>query len=168
MQRAIIRYYRYNRPPAVYKEGFVQDDGRCLRTLTIIPPGIAARLAASWVADGLLPSGATIHSIKKHHFYSEYFTILELLDVNDKTLGYYSDIATPLEVNKDGEYELHDLMLDLWVFPDGSIRELDWDQFLVAERRRLIPGHLAAIARRTLRRLVQEVQSGRFPQEYIK
>lgn len=168
MQPAIIHYYRYDRPPAVYKEGFVEDDGKCLRTFTLIPPEIAARLAASWIADGLLPSGATLHSLKKYHFYGEYFTILELLDLDGNPLGYYSDIATPLEKNQDGEYELHDLILDLWVFPDGSVRELDWDQFIVAERRRVIPGNLAAIARRTLQRLVRETHAGRFPVEYIK
>ena len=168
MQPAIIHYYRYNRPPALYKEGLVEDDGKRLRTYTIVPPEFASRLAASWITDGLLPSGTIVYSLKKHHFYGEYFTILELFDPDGNVLGYYSDIATPLEKTEDGEYELHDLILDLWVFPDGSVRELDWDQFIVAERRQVIPGKLAGIARRTLRRLVQEAHAGRFPVEYIK
>lgn len=168
MQRAVIHYYRYNRPPAIYQEGFLEDDGRRLRTYTVIPPEFSSRLAASWVADGLLPAGTALHSLKKYMFYGEYFTILELFDSGGNVLGYYSDISTPLEKNHDDEYELRDLILDLWVFPDGRVKELDWDEFVLAERRQVISTRLAGIARRTLKRIVAETQAGKFPYAYIK
>lgn len=168
MQRAIIRYYRYDCPPAIYDEGFIEDDGQRLRTLTILPTEIAARLAVSWINDGLLPSGTVLYSLGKYHFYGEYFSILELYDPEGEVLGYYSDIATPLEKKEDSEYELHDLILDLWIFPNGRVKELDWDQFKQAERRGVIPHHLAVIARRTLSRLVREAQAGIFPKAYIR
>lgn len=167
MQRAIIHYYRYNRPPATYIEGFIEDDGQCLRTCTVIPAEFAARLAEAWISDGLLPAGTVIHSLRKYLFYGEYFNILELLGPGGEVLGYYSDIVTPLEKNQEGEYVLHDLILDLWIFPDGQIRELDWDEFADAERRSVISQKLAAIARRTLARLAREARAGIFPGAYV-
>jgi predicted RNA-binding protein associated with RNAse of E/G family len=77
-------------------------------------------------------------------------------------LGYYSDIATPLR-KVDGEYFLTDLMLDLWVFPDKTFREVDWDEFEDAVQNGLIAADLQEKALSTMNRLRAETGRGVFP-----
>lgn len=165
--KAIIHFSRIGKPDAIYTEGLVRDDGQRLDTCTVLPPGAATVWTRSaWQAYGILSNGQVVHTIRKHHFYHEWFSIVELIDSSDKLLGYYCDVLMPLR-KVDGEYYLQDLLLDLWVFPDGSYVEMDWEELEEASRLGRIGCELRQKAEETLRRIVAETRAGIFPAQYL-
>ncbi len=165
--KAVIHFARIGKPDTIYTEGLVCDNGQRLDTCTVLPPE-AARVwtRSGWQAYGILSDGQVVHTIRKHHFYHEWFSIVELIDSSGTLLGYYCDVLTPLR-KVDGEYYLQDLLLDLWVFPDGSCVELDWDELRDAVRLGMITPSLHQKAEETLSRMVAETQAGVFPVRYL-
>ena len=165
--KATIHFSRIGKPDAIYTEGLVRDNGLRLDTCTVLPPEAAAVWSRSaWQAYGILSSGQVVHTIRKHHFYHEWFGIVELIDSSDILLGYYCDVLMPLR-KVDGEYYLQDLLLDLWVFPDGSYVEMDWDELEEASRLGQISCELRQKAEETLQRIVAETRAGIFPTQYL-
>ncbi len=166
VQQVKIHFLRPGQPEVVYTEGLVGDDGRRLRTCSVVPAEFRLGWSERWRRQGLLEQGRTIHTVRKYHFYQETFDILEFRDEDGGLLGYYSDIVTPLR-RVGREYYLTDLFLDLWLAPDGAVRELDWDEFEAAANAGLISPEQQQTARRTLDRLKQEIAAGHFPGVYI-
>jgi predicted RNA-binding protein associated with RNAse of E/G family len=164
--QARIHYVRIGKPATLYTEGFVDDDGYRLITFSITPHEISPRWSKRWQDAGLIPAGRMIGSVEKHHFYGEYFTILKICDEAGRLLGYYCDIATPLQ-KVGGDYVLHDLILDLWIYPDLTVRELDWDEFEEARKSGLLSSDLQEKAIATLHRLKAETARGIFPAAYL-
>jgi predicted RNA-binding protein associated with RNAse of E/G family len=164
---AVIHFARIGKKEEIYSEGLVCDDGTRLDTCTILPPE-AAHVWSKSVRQGLgiLSSGETVHTARKHHFYAEWFDIIELLDASGTILGFYCDITTPLR-KVDDEYFVQDLLLDLWVFPDGRFQELDWDEFNAAVQQGLLPLDYQQNAVNTLNLLVEETRKGNFPRSYL-
>ena len=77
-------------------------------------------------------------------------------------LGYYCDIVTPLR--KEGaEYYLDDLMLDLWIGPDGTLKEFDWDEFEQAYQQGQISPAQHQIAITTFDWIKEKAIAGSFP-----
>lgn len=151
-----------------YTENLVRDDGIRLDTQTIVPAEIAKPWSENkWQKAGMLKQGQIIHTVRKHHFYQEWFAIMELRDAQDELLGYYCDVVTPLVKRADG-YFLRDLILDLWIYPDGSYMELDRDEFaaLVQEGRVSLEDQRKAVE--MMQRMVTETQSGVFPAKYLQ
>jgi protein associated with RNAse G/E len=160
-----ITLYRINRAPRQFREGFLEDDGICLRTLTPLPEEFRVIWSEGWQSWGAIAPGTMVTSVRKYFFYSQYFSIMELCGAQDERLGYYADICTPLAKLDEG-YACTDLLLDLYVWPDGRYRILDLEEFeAVVQANRLSP-ELAAKALETLYRLVKEVESGEFPTKY--
>jgi len=59
----------------------------------------------------------------------KWFNIFEIHDVDDDHIkAWYCNITRPIQVQKN-RIEYDDLALDLLVYPDGTIKELDWDEF---------------------------------------
>jgi hypothetical protein len=166
MPKVNIHLARINKPTRVYSEGLVSDDDRMLRTYSEVPGPSRARLTGNWQKVGLLPPGCLIAAVSKRLFYHETFSILDLLDADGITLGYYCDLATPLE-KRDGEYYLTDLILDVWVFPDKTYRILDRDEYAAAVQAGLVDPAQQEIANRTLARLEVEIRAGIFPSQYL-
>lgn len=115
----------------------------------------------------MVPHSQLIYSIGKCYFYDEWFDVLEPCDEVGNLLGYYSDIVTPLQKIGD-KYFITDLMLDLWIAPDGTVRELDWDEFEAASASGLIPATLQEKAVNAMQKLRAEVAQGIFPFAYIR
>jgi predicted RNA-binding protein associated with RNAse of E/G family len=61
-----------------------------------------------------------------------------------------------------------DWFLDIWLSPDGTLFELDLDEFEEALSKNLMSAAEAEIARRTFDRLIEEVKQGIYPHAYIK
>lgn len=158
-----IHFDRPGKHPREFREGFLEDDGLRLRTRSLAPPNFSN----IWWRQGLLPRGSLIFSVSKYHFYREPFGIMEFRDGSDALLGFYCDIATPLERRADG-YHLTDLFLDLWVFPNRTCQVLDEEEFEEAVQAGLIGPEQARLARECLPRLLRETASGRFPYEYMR
>lgn len=165
--KAVIHYRRINKPEVIYTESYASDDGLRLDTETILDREFSRRwIEKDWQPQGLLRAEPLIASVRKHHFYREWFSIMELRSAGGGLLGFYCDLLTPLE-KRAGEYYLLDLMLDLWIAPDGSMRELDWDEFDACTRQgKILPEHQrTAVA--TLSRLTAETRAGTFPWAYL-
>ena len=61
-----------------------------------------------------------------------------------------------------------DWFLDIWLSPDGTLFELDEDEFEEALSRKLLTESEARIARETFNRLIQEVKDGIYPGTYLE
>lgn len=164
---ATIHYTRPGKGLTLYTEGLVSDDGHCLHTYTVLPDEIRQNLSLVLRRDGLIAPSQTIASIRKRYFYAEPFNLLEFRDTEERLAGYYSDIATLL-VKQDGAYHLTDLFLDIWLAPDGTLHELDWDEFEEAIEQGVLTPEQQALAREAMARLVAEIASGRYPAHYLK
>ncbi|MBE0696445.1 MAG: DUF402 domain-containing protein [Anaerolineaceae bacterium] len=165
--KAIIHFARIGKKEVIYTEGLVRDNGTRLDTCTVLPVEAAGVWSKSaWKGLGILSNGETVHTVRKHHFYNEWFDIIELFDASGAILGYYCDITTPLRKVKN-EYYVQDLLLDLWIFPDGSFTELDWDEFNEAVQQGMLSLEYQEYAVKTMRLLVEEIRKGIFPQRYL-
>jgi hypothetical protein len=166
MTPARIHIERIGKPPRFFNETRSIDDGTRLDTETLLDPEVSMALSQGFRADGKLSEGQVIGVIRKHHFYHEWFGIMEMCDPQGHLLGSYCDVLTPLR-RVGNTYYLTDLLLDLWIWPDGRCLELDWDEFHAAEKSGLLAPVLARQAETTLKRMVKETRAGRFPREYL-
>lgn len=166
--KANIHYERVNKPKTLYVEqNILRDDGLMMVTRSEISLEISTDWSKrEWQAKGMLSAGQIIRVIEKHHFYHEWFDILALFDGTGQALGWYCDVVTPLR-KVDGDYYLRDLLLDLWVWPDGRMLELDWDEFEEAFQAGLISDAEHRQAQATLARMVEETRAGIFPHTYL-
>jgi len=165
---ARIHFARVRKQAALYIEDLVRDDGEKLITHSLIPSQYRKVWGSeAWKRHGIMAAGEVVCEVRKHHFYREWFDVIELFDGDGELIGYYCDVVTPLR-KEDGEYYLRDLLLDLWIFPDGRTVELDWDEFEDATRAALLSSDEQRMAVDTLRRMVEEVQQGVFPAQYLR
>ncbi len=162
-----IHCARIGKPTRIFTEGLIEDDGVRLRTSSIVPPLFRKKWSAQWREQGLISARKTITVVRKFLFYREHFTIMQVRGAQGELLGHYCDIATPLQ-KINGLYHLTDLILDLWVYPDNRVRELDWDEFERAARRGLLAPEIKAAACDTLEWLIAAVKAGNFPGAYTE
>lgn len=162
-----IHYHRVNKPPVIYREHLVSDDGRVLRTDSFVPEASRAEWSARWIAQGLAVPGSVIAQVRKWHHYGEWFGILELRDPSGALLGYYCDVLTPLLRLGESAYELHDLLLDVWIDAGGRLVVLDRDEFSTAIECGLLSPALQMKAETVLARICAECADGAFPSRYL-
>ncbi|MEM2905571.1 MAG: DUF402 domain-containing protein, partial [Candidatus Bathyarchaeia archaeon] len=81
--------------------------------------------------------------------------------------GFYCDIMTPARRLPEG-YEITDLFLDLWVFPDARYAVLDREEFTEALNNGWLPKNLAQRAEKELLSLIEAVEERSFPQPILK
>ena len=62
-------------------------------------------------------------------FPDRWFSLLRFTTGDDRTVGYYVNFSCPLAELRANYYRDLDLELDLWLDPDGTITELDRDEF---------------------------------------
>ena len=161
-----IEYIRPGKYMHVYEEDFLSLDESCLRTHKTLPEDIAISLSNALVSQGLVAAGERVGIIDKTYFFREPFNLLEFRRTDGSLLGYYSDIGEPVVQLSEGEFQMTDLFLDVWLFPDGRLLELDWDEFEEAVRGRVITPAQAELARETMRRIVDETAKGIDPFRY--
>lgn len=128
----------------------------------------AERHVLRHVFDFYRPREATIRTIagneivqrtaaEQWFFPDRWFSLLRFTTTADRTIGYYVNFSRPLSEVRPNYYADLDLELDLWLDLDGTITELDRDQF---EREVLIsriPGEWAAVVNETARRVTDAV-----------
>ena len=162
-----IHYTRPGKGLTIYTEGLISDDGHCLHTYTVLPDDIRQNLSRALQRDNLIAPTQTIGAIRKRYFYNEPFNLLEFWDTEERLAGYYSDLTTLL-VKRDDGYHLTDLYLDIWLTPEGTLHELDWDEFEEAVEQNILTPEQQTLARRAMARLVAEVASGQYPTRYLR
>lgn len=100
-------------------------------------------------------------------FEGAWYDLGKIYDASGLFKGYYCDIIRPAKRTSEG-LEIEDLVLDLWVFPDGRWKVLDEGEFEEAIRRGWLELSIAARARRELEKLLEDVKSGRFPPQVVE
>lgn len=94
-----------------------------------LPNGV--RLAARWTRPAL-PLGYTTFETGDRfieEFYTDrWYNVFEIHTPDGTLRGWYCNIATPAAITTD-TVSCRDLLLDLWVAPDGQMRVLDEDEF---------------------------------------
>ena len=74
------------------------------------------------------------------------FSLLRFTTGDDRTIGYYVNFSHPLKELRANYYQDLDLELDLWLDRDGTITELDRDEFdYEIEQERLRPDWATAV-----------------------
>ena len=162
-----IEYIRPSKEITYYEEGFISHDETCLRTFKTLPSDIAERLSLSLQKQDLISPGKQVLTIGKTYFFTEPFNLLEFRDTNGELLGHYSDIGEPTIQLDSGTFQMTDLFLDIWLYPDGRLLELDWDEFEEAIENQVITSAQADIARKAMKRLVAEVKEDIYPSSYL-
>ena len=163
----LIEYIRPGKETTYYQEDLVTQDETCLRTYKTLPPEIVEHLSQALQDQNMIAPGQRVLSIAKIYFFNEPFNLLEFRGNAGELLGHYSDIGEPVIRLGSGKFQMTDLFLDLWLFPDGRLLELDWDEFEEAVRQELITSKQADLARNTLQRLVHEISQGIYPGKYL-
>lgn len=162
-----IEYIRPGKETTYYEEDFVSQDDICLRTHKTLPPNISERLSRALERDKLILPRQRVGMVVKTYFFHEPFNLLEFREPDGKLLGYYSDIGEPARPLTPDKIQMTDLYLDIWLFPDGRLLELDWDEFEEAIQQQVITTAQADLARSAMKRLVTEVESGIYPAKYL-
>lgn len=62
-------------------------------------------------------------------FPDRWFSLLRFTADDDRTIGYYVNFSRPLQVVRENYYSDIDLELDLWLDLDGTLTELDRDEY---------------------------------------
>ncbi|HEY3343242.1 MAG TPA: CinA family protein, partial [Anaerolineae bacterium] len=89
-------------------------------------------------------------------FYNDrWYNVFELRAASGQLKGWYADVTRPARISAD-HLEWEDLLLDIWMAPDGSLQVLDEDEFAAAAPE--LPQAEASIARATLQTLGEELQ----------
>lgn len=96
-----------------------------------------------------------------------WYDIGKIYNLNNEWTGYYCDIILPVE-RENEKFEIVDLFLDLWISPDGTYEIQDEDEFDTALENGIIDTDLAEKARIALNKLIDEVESGNFPPEFVR
>lgn len=162
-----IEYIRPGKETTYYEEDFVSQNDICLRTYKSLPPDVSERLSRAMLKDSLIAPHQRVGIIAKTYFFQEPFNLLEFREPDGKLLGYYSDIGEPARPLTADTIQMTDLYLDIWLFPDGRLLELDWDEFEDAIQRQVIDAAQAGLARAAMQRLVSETAEGIYPAKYL-
>ncbi len=161
-----IEYIRPGKDVNQYVEDVIFEDDRCIKTFKEFPDDTAKRLTLSLQSNGFITKQQTTTCISKVYFFAEHFNVLQFQDQNRQTIGYYSDVGTPLIKTATG-YQMTDWFLDIWLTPEGKLFELDLDEFEVAMANQLLTAQEGQIARDTFARLIDEVKRGIYPNAYL-
>ena len=162
-----IHFSRVGKNESLYIEPLVYKDDKKIITHSNLPADLQhIWKKEDWIQKGIIDQQTIVSQVRKHHFFDEWFDVIELIDPRGQLIGYYCDVITPLKC-VDGEYYLRDLLLDLWVFPDRRTIVLAWDEFEEAARTEQISSEEKRMAEDTLRRMEQETKQGKFPVLYL-
>ncbi|MBK9926772.1 MAG: DUF402 domain-containing protein [Anaerolineales bacterium] len=167
MKTVTIHHIRPGKKTQIFTERFVSDDQYGLTTLTILSETDSKSMSERLFSQGFIKASDIVHSVAKYYSYSEYFNLLVFGDPAGEAIGYYSDMAMPLRKVDDG-YEIVDLFLDIWFKPDGTLLELDFDEFQDAITKGLITKEQQEFALMAFERLKDEAKQGIYPQHYIR
>lgn len=106
-----------------------------------------------------------------HHGYSCYFLnknikVSKFLKEDNSLHYWYCDIIEHTYDEESNSYTFTDLLADVIIYPDCSVKVVDLDEIAVALERKLVSERELVIALRTLDSLLTMIYSGDF--DYLK
>lgn len=95
--------------------------------------------------------------------------VSKFFDHDDRLICWYCDIITHTYDAASNTYVMIDLLADVLVYPDGTVKVADLDELADAAEQKLISQEQLLIALRQLDWLLQTIYSGRFKelQDYL-
>ncbi len=150
-----VRYHRPGKKTREWEQELLFDEG------DIVVSSFTFRLSEPFIVDDteLIKDG---YRGILHDFFDRWYNVVEIFDENGGFVGYYSDIRTPPE-RFPGGYEAADLVLDLWVSPDGEYTVLDEDEFEETEMDDIYRER----AKDVLSLLIDTIKEGKYPPEPV-
>jgi hypothetical protein len=110
-----------------------------------------------------------------HHGYSCYFLdrgfkVSKFYDHDGNLISWYCDIIAHTYDKETDTYVFTDLLVDVIVYPDGSVRVVDLDELADAARDGLLTPDQMQLALRRTDKLLALIYKGAFPklQKYIE
>lgn len=96
--------------------------------------------------------------------------VSKFYDHDNQLICWYCDIITHEYDPETDTYVTIDLLADVLVYPDGTVKVVDLDELADALEQKLITQDMLLTALRQLNGLLQIIYSGRFPelQKYIE
>lgn len=161
-----IEYIRPGKETSYFEEDLLLENDDVLKTFKRLPEEVAAHLTQHLREGNYITNDQRCVYIRKVYSFHEHFSVLVFQDEEQKTLGTYSDIGTPL-TRTDRGYQMTDWFLDIWLSPNGTLYELDEDEFEAALTQGLLTESEATIARATFARLIDEAKQGIYPEAYL-
>ncbi|MDO4187916.1 MAG: DUF402 domain-containing protein [Lachnospiraceae bacterium] len=102
-----------------------------------------------------------------HHGYSCYFLnknikVSKFIEENGDLHYWYCDIIEQSYNERDNSYTFTDLLADVIVYPDGTVRVVDLDEIAVALERKMLSERELSISLRALDSLLNMIYKGDF------
>jgi len=152
--------------PTLYRRRIIPDECVCLKDDILLYRD----------NEILITRWNTLHPKKTlSHGYSCYFPergfkVSKFYDHEDRLISWYCDIISTQYDPDTDTYVFTDLLADVIVYPDGSVRVVDLDELADAQRDSLITPEELQKALRHLDKLLGIIYKGAFPtlQRYIE
>jgi len=107
-----------------------------------------------------------LHGIS-YNFWDEWYNIISCYDANLVFKGYYSDIVTPVQKTWN-KVTMTDLFLDFFMFPDGTWKVKDEDEFAEGVAKGYMDDSIARKARETLDFIKARAEGGEWPPDCVR
>jgi predicted RNA-binding protein associated with RNAse of E/G family len=156
LRTVVIEYLRPPGPPALIESELLRADGN----LTVFRHPLSPSAPIEVKGDVVLDEGFTGVWFL---YNGESYDVGRIHGHQGKLTGYYCDMIVPMRQIGPARYAITDLFLDLWVSPTGESTVLDRDEFEEAASRGWVTTEQAALAERTLSRLLRLAEAGSFP-----
>ena len=115
--------------------------------------------------DTLKPRADFSHGISAY-FLKKNCKVTKVLRANEELVYWYCDIMQMIEQPQTNANErvliMEDLLIDVLVYPDGSVRVLDLDEAADAAEQGLITQEMLCRSMRAANRLLQDIYTGKF------
>ncbi|HET9979078.1 MAG TPA: DUF402 domain-containing protein [Ktedonobacterales bacterium] len=98
-----------------------------------LPDGV--RLAARWERSAMDLGYVTFETndcFTEWYYSARWYNVFEIASPDGPLKGWYCNVAAPATIEEHDLY-CRDLMLDLWVAPDGTTTVLDEDEFAASK-----------------------------------
>lgn len=96
-------------------------------------------------------------------FINKGYKLGRFYDAGGRFLYWYCDIIEVLYDKNTDTYTLNDLLVDIKIMPDGTVKILDTDELAQAIEKGLVNSDQSCRALRTLNELLNIIYSGEFP-----
>lgn len=148
--------------PLLYRKRIIPEECILLKNDTIL-----------YIDDEIIVTkwNALKPKVDLHHGYSCYFLnkgikVSKFMKEDDSLMYWYCDIVSQSYDESENSYTFTDLLADVIVYPDESVKVVDLDEIAVALERNLLSNRDLSVALRTLDKLLNMIYSGDF--DYLK
>lgn len=144
--------------PTLYRRRLIPDELLLLKHDKVLYRD-SGRIVTRW--NTIRPKKDLHHGISCY-FPDEGFKISKFYDRDNRLLCWYCDIITYSYDAASDTYIFTDLLADILLYPDGSLRVADLDELADAAEQKLLNQELLLLALRRTNRLLSLIYDGSF------